>query len=435
MHPKRPSQHTGQEDSRYDDTQDDTSADKAAPNEAVADAGLHSPPSHHDADDAAYGAGMPGNLGLPAQHETIYALLTAIPDSLYLAHRDGTILGAKPRRGDPVSAEVLVGKHLSELLPPEEAARALSLLETALASRDVQVMEFRFRVDGRDYDREARIVAYGTDRVVVLVRDISARKRAEAMLLQTRLYESLSALSAGIAHVFNNRLMAILGQAELARDEAPAGSRVHERMKSIEQAVGEASNLVQQLLAYSGSGADTFETIALTHVLSELQPHLEQLKPRGATLHLACEDDIPSIMGNPEQLCQIVLMLVTNAFDAIDDRGEVRIWLGRLASDSLVHTLDTSPDDIARVGHVVLEVTDDGRGMHGSIQARMFDPFFTTKARGEGWSLAVVAGIVHSHGGTIDVDSKAGQGTSVRIVLPPAAAASEAGFDPNGQPS
>lgn len=352
------------------------------------------------------------------QVELMQSLLHSIPDQVYRIHRSGHCVAAKPVRGDAFDPQRFLGQHIRDILPPAAAATGEQLIETALATGEVQLFEYSLPVDGRLCDREARIVACDDDHVLMLVRDTTERKRAEAMLLQMRLVESLGALSAGIAHIFNNRLMAILGQAELAGTELPAGSPVRQHITAIEQAARGASDLVKQIMAYS-SGTGMAEPVALPHLLHELTPLLEQIAPRGVSLSLEIDSTVPAVVGDMEQLRQVVLMLAANAFESVGDAGQVSIRLARQAQYSADLALAESLTERPADDYVVLEVADDGPGIDGSTRARMFEPFYTSSARGGGVSLAVVLGIVHSHGGTIQVDSGPSHGTSVQVVFPP----------------
>lgn len=361
--------------------------------------------------------------------ETMHALIMAIPDRLIRVRRDGSIVALKPARDDFIAPQHHAGQDLREVFPRGEAKQVLHLIHAALESGQVQVMEYSLVIDGREHDREARIVACGADEVLVLVRDTSARKRAEASLLQARLYESLSVLSAGIAHAFNNRLMAISGQAELARSEAPADSQVQTRMTQIERSVHGASELVKQMLAYGGGAVSPVEPIELACLLRELEPQLARLALRRAALRIEFEENVPAVAGDAEQLRQAILLLAANAFEAVDAGGEVRIGISRRANRAHEQTTPSLWPGPPDAEHVVLEVSDTGPGMDGVTRARMFEPFFTTKARGGGLSLAVVIGIVHSHGGAMEVDSERERGTSVRVLLPPVRPSPAAGVE------
>jgi PAS domain S-box-containing protein len=250
--------------------------------------------------------------------------------------------------------------------------------------------------------------------------DITERMHAEEQareldrrLLHAQKLESLGLLAGGVAHDFNNLLAGILGQAGLARRKLRTSpEQADEALAQIEQLVRRASDFTKQLLAYAGKGTAVAEPVALGELVDELRGMVQVMLPSGATLDIRCEDELPRVLADRAQLQQVVMNLLTNAVDAVGERGG-RIQV-RLRDVEHLEGIDGIPR-----GHFVeLEVTDDGVGMDDAVLARLFDPFFTTKASGRGLGMSAVQGIVRAHGGHIHVASTPGEGTVFRVLWP-----------------
>ena len=257
-----------------------------------------------------------------------------------------------------------------------------------------------------------RVGGPGSRRVAVLFNDITEIKRAEQRLRDTQKLETIGVLASGIAHDFNNMLGGILAQSELVLAEVPADSLVAEGVKTIKTVALRAADIVGQLLAYAGQESPGFEPVDLSRLVGEMLPLLAVSISKHSVLKTELAENLPAVWANVPQLGRIIMNLVTNASEALAEGGGViavaTAWAGSAKSET----------DLCDCGYVRLEVSDTGCGMSEEIQARCFDPFFTTKFTGRGLGLATVQGIVRSHGGTIEVVSAPGQGTSVSVLLP-----------------
>ena len=245
------------------------------------------------------------------------------------------------------------------------------------------------------------------------------RRRLEAQLQHTQKLESLGVLAGGIAHDFNNLLTAILGNAELALIEAPAPSTSRTCLEEIDKASRRAAGLCQQMLAYSGRGHFVIEPVSLNDVVIDMTAMLEMSITKKARLQSDLAAGLPAIQADVTQIRQVLMNLVTNASEAIGDRGGVitiRTGSGHCGEGDLRETYFT--EDLPEGRYVFLDVADGGCGMTPEVRARIFDPFFTTKFAGRGLGLAAVLGIVRGHRGAIRVRSEAGRGTAIRIFFP-----------------
>jgi signal transduction histidine kinase len=257
------------------------------------------------------------------------------------------------------------------------------------------------------------------------------RQKVQVKLLHAQKLESLGVLSGGVAHDFNNLLVGILGNAGLALQDLPEDSPVRQTIRDIETSALRAAELTRQLLAYAGKGQFATQPVPLSQLIEEMGHLLGTAVHRAARLAFEFAEDVPAVDGDPVQLRQVVMNLVTNAAEAIGvGSGTITVRTGRMDA-TRAYLLDAHRGPGLAEGPVVfLEVEDDGHGMHPATLARIFDPFFTTKFTGRGLGLAAVLGIVRSHRGAIKVTSAPGRGTRVRILFPLSEAARVARAQP-----
>jgi PAS domain S-box-containing protein len=264
--------------------------------------------------------------------------------------------------------------------------------------------------------------AHGTAlRMVGTDADVTERKRLEAQILHAEKLKSLGILAGGIAHDFNNLLTGILGHAELARMRIDPASPARPFLDQVDVVARRASELTRQLLAYSGGGVFQLEPVDLSALVGEMTELLGLSISKKAVIRHEQGRGLPHVEGDPAQLRQVVMNLMTNASEALGDApGEITVRLGvvELGARGARFGQDVLPGG----RYVRLEIADTGCGMDEATMARIFDPFFTTKFAGRGLGMAAAQGIVRGHRGGIEVDSAPGRGTRIRILLPALAA-------------
>ena len=244
--------------------------------------------------------------------------------------------------------------------------------------------------------------------------DITDLKRVQEEALSKEKLQSLTSLTRGIAHDFNNMVGAILAQAELAETDLPDGSTTKEDLRQIKGVAIRASEVVRELMIYSGQEQAELAPVDLSGLVEEMSQLLKASIPKHATLRLNLSNDIPPVWGNAAQIRQLVMNLIMNASQAIGEKeGVIHVETSFLAGsrNSAPGSAD-SPGDYVR-----LVVTDTGCGMTEQQRAKIFDPFFTTKPLGHGLGLAVVQGIVQSHSAVINVESTPGRGTTFQVLF------------------
>ena len=269
-------------------------------------------------------------------------------------------------------------------------------------------------------DKEGRVV-----QVIEYCVDVTEKKRTDAereklekQLQQSLKMEAMGTLAGGIAHDFNNILSAIFGFTDILRYELPPESEAQKRLDSVLKAGNRAKDLVKQILTFSRQGEQEMKPFQIHLLIKEALKLLRASIP--ATIEIRQEvEDCGLVLADPTQIHQVVMNLCTNAYHAMKEgRGVIAVSLSAVevdGGDNKVASLTLLPGKYVKLG-----VSDTGHGMERSVTARIFDPYFTTKAKGEGtgMGLAVVHGIVKSHGGHISVYSEPGVGTTFNVYFP-----------------
>jgi len=245
------------------------------------------------------------------------------------------------------------------------------------------------------------------------------KARMEEHVRHMQKLESLGVLASGIAHDFNNLLAVIVGNSDIIAAEVGGRQLIGHCNMEIQKAAQRASDLVAQMLAYSGGGTFVADAVDLSLLIEGMQYLLRSSVSKKARLEYALATELPEVAGDAAQLQQVVMNLVTNASDALgEDNGDIRIETGLVDADEAYLASLYLDEHLAPGRYVYLEVKDTGSGLDEAALDKIFDPFFTTKFAGRGLGLAAVMGIVRAHKGGVRVLSIPGQGTAFRIHLP-----------------
>ena len=258
------------------------------------------------------------------------------------------------------------------------------------------------------------------------VHDITERKRAEterreweARSRQTEKLRSLHVMAGAIAHNYNNLLMAVLGNLELARSDLDRGSVAAKLIQEALQAARRAAELSTQLLVYAGQGRDKLSKVDLAKLAGEVAESLRATGSEAGRLRTELSPGTPAIQGDPSQLRQVVRHLVANAAEAMQGpTGEITLAAGAMECDADYLRGTYLKQDLPPGPYAWIEVADNGPGMGPATLEKIFDPFFTTKFTGRGLGLSTVFGIVRGHHGAIDVSSQPGRGSVFRALFP-----------------
>ncbi len=281
-------------------------------------------------------------------------------------------------------------------------------------------------------DEDGRITQY-----IGVKEDITARKEAEAarlrleaQLRESQKMEALGTLAGGVAHDFNNVLLTIMGNVELACMDAEPGHASLRRLDEIRKAAYRAKALVQQILAFGRRQAVALAPIALTPAVEESVRLLRAALPAHLSLSLECAPDAPVVLADAMHIEQALLNLVNNAWQAPEGRAKPKtiairlsghVQSGPAARDPRVRYVGKA---LAPGRYARLTVSDNAAGMDLATLGHLFEPFFTTKPVGEGTGLglSVVFGIAQEHGASIEVHSTPGAGSAFHLYFPAAGA-------------
>ncbi|HOI17521.1 MAG TPA: PAS domain S-box protein [Geobacteraceae bacterium] len=281
--------------------------------------------------------------------------------------------------------------------------------------------------DGREFWVEVslkRAVIGGKERLLEVVRDISARKRAEAerdrledQLRQSHKMEAVGQLAGGIAHDFNNILTAIIGYAHLILLKMTGDNQPRNYVEQILASAERAAGLTQGLLAFSRKQVINPQPVELNGIVRNVRKFLERIIGEDIEQQIFLEDRDLVVMADTGQMEQVLMNLATNARDAMPEGGVLRIVTSVL---EIERNHPAAPGSAEPLRYACLSVTDTGSGIEGKDRERLFEPFFTTKevGKGTGLGLSIAYGIVKEHNGYIAVESEEGKGTTFRIYLP-----------------
>lgn len=248
-----------------------------------------------------------------------------------------------------------------------------------------------------------------------VIRDVTEKKRVEALFQRTQNMEVISTLAGGIAHVFNNTLMGITGNMELLKMDLPKEKGWDKYFEKMKDAVHLMSRLTDQLLAYAEGGKYRAREIVLSDFVRDTLPILEHTLNPEITVETDLDSETHYTMADPTQMQMVLSAMLTNAKDAIQDAGLIKI---SIRNDVLDEAFTKHYPGLEAGPHVCLTVEDNGKGMDEETRKRIFEPFFTTKFQGRGMGMAAAYGIIRNHNGWIIVDSELDKGTAVSIWLP-----------------
>jgi signal transduction histidine kinase/ActR/RegA family two-component response regulator len=306
--------------------------------------------------------------------------------------------------------------------PERFLKRVRDLYERPEESSADEILEFK---DGRIFERDSR-PQQSDGRIIGRVwcfHDVTARLRADSerhrldeQLAQSSKMQALGTLAGGIAHDFNNILTGVIGYADLAKARLPAAHPIADDLDHVLDAANRARELIGQILTFSRKRPPEKRILDLEPIIRDVLKLLRATIPAGIEIRAEMEIMAGSVMADPTQMHQALLNLCTNAVHAIGPGpGGIVIGLEELAIGPQDRRLGLPA---GRWAHI--SVSDTGHGMDPETLRHVFEPFFTTKPAGEGTGLglAVVHGIVETHGGVITAESTAGRGTTFHLCLP-----------------
>jgi signal transduction histidine kinase len=250
-----------------------------------------------------------------------------------------------------------------------------------------------------------------------VVKRTAERQSLEQQLIQSQKMEAVGQLAGGVAHDFNNLLTVILGYAEMLRQHARQDGLAVEYAEEIHLAAHRASDLTNQLLAFSRRQISIPRVVSLNEVVKQVEKMLRRIVSEDIRLETRLAGGIHPVKVDPALIQQVIMNLVVNARDAMPDGGLLTIETAEVELNSEYAGRHIG---VEAGRYNMLVVSDTGTGMDDATRARLFEPFFTTKEQGKGTGLglSIVYGIVKQSGGEILVYSEPGHGTAFKIYLP-----------------
>jgi len=257
--------------------------------------------------------------------------------------------------------------------------------------------------------------------VIVILNDVSERKRMESQLRRAQKMEAIGTLAGGVAHDLNNILSGLVSYPDLLLMDIAQDNPLREPLITIQKSGEKAAAIVQDLLTLARRGVAATEVVNLNDIISEYlkSPEYKKMKSfhPGVQVEADLAVDLLNIMGSPVHLLKTVMNLVSNAAEAITAGGKILISTENQYVDRPVRGYD----EVKEGDYITITVSDNGLGISSKDMERIFEPFYTKKVMGRsgtGLGMAVVWGTIKDHKGYIDIQSTEGQGTTVILYFP-----------------
>jgi len=354
--------------------------------------------------------------------QKIKALLNASFDSTLLINLNGFIITINNNtlNGFFTNPKSMIQKDLFSFFSEENQntlKKLFSLVlnskapsETILKEKNKFVLNIKIS-PVLDHSNQIGSLAFYIKDVTQIEKDKKAKETMEKQLIQTQKMETIGTLAGGIAHDFNNSLATIQGYASMAIEDIPEDNRIHRYLTNMQKAIDLSRNTVKKLMIYSRSKDIIFNKINLNNLINDSIDLIMGSMPKNIAIEYPNKNNDIELLGDKNQLTQIILNICTNAFHAIGDKkGLIKI---SIKSNEKV-------EGFFNTKMLIINIEDDGEGMDIDTQKRIFEPFYTTKdvGKGTGLGLSVVVGIIKQHHGKIEVHSKLDFGTTFSIYLP-----------------
>jgi len=345
------------------------------------------------------------------------------PDAVYSFDAEGRFVSANAACEGLTGygLDELIGKSFMPLVVPEDRGRALEYFRAAMSGRAASYEESIIHKSGRRIEVSITKLPIVVDGKMVgvygIAQDLTTRRELEARLHQAEKMQAVGRLAASVAHDFNNLLTIIQSCAAMITTDLPASSQSHADAQEILKASRRASELTQQLLAFSRKQVLQPQRVDVNQQITSFLGMLRRVM--GA--HVLVETELAAhtwqVFADPGQLERVLMNLGVNARDAMPNGGTLRLRTENVVLDS---THASEAVGLSPGAYVRILIEDTGTGIDPSVLPHIFEPFVTTKPQGlgTGLGLSTVYGIVEQTGGTIRVDTTPGRGSRFAVYLP-----------------
>jgi len=317
-------------------------------------------------------------------------------------------------------SDVAAGLSFLDLVQDEDRPAVRQRYEQRLAGEDLS-RTYEIDLVAKDgsivpCETSAAMIQHdGRPADLVIIRDVTERRRVEEELRQAHKMEAVGRLAAGIAHDFNNMMTPIIGYARFLLRDLPEDAPTRRYADVIMRTATRAASLPRRLLAFSRKQTLKPERLAVNALITDMNKMLMRVIGEDIDIVNRLASTELTVHADPIQIEQILLNLAVNAREAMPEGGRLTVMTASAKMPA------STPAEAEREA-VCITVTDTGMGMDDEVMASIFEPYYTTKglATNTGLGLSVVHGIVEQHDGRIEVESEPGQGSTFRISLPTA---------------
>ena len=364
---------------------------------------------------------------LQARKARLRSILETAPEAIITIDASGLIesFSTAAEHLFGYTAEEVIGKNVSLLMPSPDRDRHDSYLQRYLTTGQARIIGIGRIVQGRRKDGTivpvelavGEIQLKGERMFTGFLRDLTARQRMEQELRQAQKMEAIGQLAGGIAHDFNNLLTVILGNLEMLQKRLKADERQQVLIDEMRETAELGAQLTDRLLTFGRRQSLQPRPVDVGRLMAETSTLLRRTLGETIDVHTSVKSDLSMALADPGQLQNAILNLALNARDAMPRGGTLTMEAQEVELDA--DYVQTHPQ--ARLGrYVMVAVTDTGIGMPQDVRERAFEPFFTTKGMraGTGLGLSMVYGFVTQTGGHVHLYSEVGLGTTVRMYLP-----------------
>jgi PAS domain S-box-containing protein len=356
----------------------------------------------------------------------ISAILDAIPDLMFVQSRDGTYLDYHAVNSEAlyVPPEQFLGRKMHDIFPKDFADNLLGLINQAVDTNQMQIHEYRLPIAGQLRHFEARILSYGDDKVLSIIREVTERKKAEdeirklnaelvqrveerthelrqaqEQLIRQEKLAVLGQLAGGVGHELRNPLAVITNAVYFLKLIQPeADEKVKEYLGMIERETHTAEKIITDLLDFARIKSVDRELVSVPELAQRVL--VRYPPPASVTVSLGFPASLPQVQVDPRQMEQVLGNLVVNAFQAMPQGGKLTLSAKKKGTE------------------IALAVADTGVGIPPENMPKLFEPLFTTKLKGIGLGLAVCKKLAEANSGRIEVQSEPGKGSTFTLYLP-----------------
>ncbi|MBN1522042.1 MAG: PAS domain S-box protein, partial [Candidatus Aureabacteria bacterium] len=354
------------------------------------------------------------------ENEELYrTLVETSPDAIVVTDIHANILMVNPQAVSLFkikSSQDVIGKNGFRYFARSDHERLRKNIQRLIKQGKLPNVEYTLRKNDGSFfagDVSASVIRDAEEQqkgFMVVIRDITEKKRLEEEMAKSQKIESIGLLAGGIAHNFNNILTGILGNLSLAKMSVRTDDENHTILTDAERAAQQARSLTRQLLTFSRGGTPTRRITSM----KELLPDAACLAFRGSNIECVLEipPDLYHVNVDKGQITQVISNLLINAQQAMPEGGVIRIKAEN------IH-IKKEKEGVFKAGRYVrIAVKDQGKGIPEDIAQKIFDPYFSTKKHGSGLGLTTAYSIIKKHDGHIDFESREGKGSTFILLLP-----------------